>query len=52
MTVGAKIQSSGETPFKMGNSMGFFWPTNLSKLLQKGMYVPNINKVGKTLWSL
>lgn len=28
---------------------GLFWPKNLSKLLQKGMYVPNFKKIGQPL---
>lgn len=28
---------------------GLFWPTTLSKLLEKGMCVPNLKKNGQTL---
>lgn len=38
----------GGNPFETGvNVAGFFWPKKISKLLQKGMIVPNFKEIGK-----
>lgn len=45
-----KSKFDGGNPIKVGvNVVGFSFPTNLSKLLQKGMCVQYLKKIGRKL---